>query len=237
MTSLPFPLTSTSSSVHRAVDLCDGDDDPLPPSPFPPAPPAGGTGLLWWLYVDHRLYGNQTVAVDGGEEEGALPSWDSGRGLLVSAAAASVFTVGGRGLVYRVLEKEGSPSLSPHHHFPPLHYFTQPPPLLSTPPTSPPLPSPHCPCSSLPVLLLFFLSLFRLHLPLCPSPHPPPGDPAPADVLHEEACGPDSGAVPCGRKGLPAPPSAQPAALHHLSAAAALLALLAAGAALPGDQR
>lgn len=44
--------------------------------------------------MDHRLYGNQTVAVGGGEEEGALPSWDSGRGLLVSAVAASVFTVG-----------------------------------------------------------------------------------------------------------------------------------------------
>lgn len=91
------------------------------------------------------------------------------------------------------------------------------------------------------MVLLFFLSLFLqhllLHLLLCTSPTSPPGDPAPADVLYEETCGPDGGAVPRGREGLPAPPSAQPAALHHLSAAAALLAVLAAGAALPGDQR
>lgn len=72
---------------------------------------------------------------------------------------------------------------------------------------------------------------------MCLSHILPQGDPAPPDVLYEEACGPDGGVVPRGREGLPAPPSAQPAALHHLSAAAALLALLAAGAALPGDQR
>lgn len=107
--------------------------------------------------MDHRLYGNQTLAVVGVEEEGAVPSWDSGRGLLVSAAAASVFTVRGSGHL-RVLEKEGSPPLSPHH----------PPPLLSTPPSAD-----SSPFSALSLLLLFSLSLFLLSY-FVPLPHPPP---------------------------------------------------------------
>uniref|UniRef100_A0A8D0ACG0 Choline transporter-like protein n=1 Tax=Sander lucioperca TaxID=283035 RepID=A0A8D0ACG0_SANLU len=41
-----------------------------------------GTSVLWWLYIDHRLYGNATVAIA-----------DSGQALLVYAAAATVFTM------------------------------------------------------------------------------------------------------------------------------------------------
>ncbi|XP_047441773.1 choline transporter-like protein 1 isoform X1 [Mugil cephalus] len=53
-----------------------------------------GTSVLWWLYVDHRLYGNDTSS-KGKEEakEEVDIRRDSGQALLVYAAAATVFTV------------------------------------------------------------------------------------------------------------------------------------------------
>ncbi|XP_068181976.1 choline transporter-like protein 1 isoform X2 [Antennarius striatus] len=48
-----------------------------------------GTSVLWWLYIDHRLYGNDTTTKDT-KEEG---SRDSGQALLVYAAASTIFTV------------------------------------------------------------------------------------------------------------------------------------------------
>ncbi|XP_051275844.1 choline transporter-like protein 1 isoform X3 [Dicentrarchus labrax] len=57
-----------------------------------------GTSVLWWLYIDHRLYGNDTVtkgmkeAKDEAKEEVAV-SRDSGQALLVYAVAATVFTI------------------------------------------------------------------------------------------------------------------------------------------------
>ncbi|XP_063732961.1 choline transporter-like protein 1 isoform X2 [Eleginops maclovinus] len=53
-----------------------------------------GTSVLWWLYIDHRLYGNATSSHLREElrEEGAELR-DSGQALLVYAAAATVFTV------------------------------------------------------------------------------------------------------------------------------------------------
>ena len=62
---------------------------------------SAGTSVLWWLYIDHRLYGNATSSRlreelrEEGEElraEGAELR-DSGQALLVYAAAATVFTV------------------------------------------------------------------------------------------------------------------------------------------------
>ncbi|XP_062847029.1 choline transporter-like protein 1 isoform X2 [Trichomycterus rosablanca] len=56
----------------------------------------GGTSVLWWLYIDHRLTMNQTVAIDlkeaetDGETE--IPR-DHLQGLLVYATSATVFTV------------------------------------------------------------------------------------------------------------------------------------------------
>ncbi|KAI4792622.1 hypothetical protein KUCAC02_033249 [Chaenocephalus aceratus] len=60
-----------------------------------------GTSVLWWLYIDHRLYGNATSSHLREElrEEGAelraegAELRDSGQALLVYAAAATVFTV------------------------------------------------------------------------------------------------------------------------------------------------
>ncbi|KAM6980359.1 choline transporter-like protein 1 [Aplochiton taeniatus] len=54
-----------------------------------------GTSVLWWLYIDHRLTGNETSTKEGKEdqeskEEGAR---DKAQGLLVYAIAATVFTV------------------------------------------------------------------------------------------------------------------------------------------------
>lgn len=51
---------------------------------------SGGTGVLWWLYVDHRLYGNHTDIKDTKEEES---NGSSSQELLVYAIAATVFTV------------------------------------------------------------------------------------------------------------------------------------------------
>uniref|UniRef100_UPI0037E94987 choline transporter-like protein 1 isoform X3 n=1 Tax=Semicossyphus pulcher TaxID=241346 RepID=UPI0037E94987 len=53
-----------------------------------------GTSVLWWLYIDHRLYGNDTsskVMKEVKEEEEL--SKDSGQALLVYAVAATVFTI------------------------------------------------------------------------------------------------------------------------------------------------
>uniref|UniRef100_A0A3B5AR34 Choline transporter-like protein n=1 Tax=Stegastes partitus TaxID=144197 RepID=A0A3B5AR34_9TELE len=53
-----------------------------------------GTSVLWWLYIDHRLYGNDTstkVPKEGKEE--VEVSRDSGQALLVYAVAATVFTI------------------------------------------------------------------------------------------------------------------------------------------------
>ncbi|XP_036431642.1 choline transporter-like protein 1 isoform X1 [Colossoma macropomum] len=57
----------------------------------------GGTGVLWWLYIDHRLTMNETVAKDlkevketNGETEA---SKDHMQALLVYAISATVFTV------------------------------------------------------------------------------------------------------------------------------------------------
>ncbi|KAK5924513.1 hypothetical protein CgunFtcFv8_017122 [Champsocephalus gunnari] len=60
-----------------------------------------GTSVLWWLYIDHRLYGNATSSHLREElrEEGAelraegAELRDSGQALLVYAAAATVFTI------------------------------------------------------------------------------------------------------------------------------------------------
>ncbi|XP_042338197.1 choline transporter-like protein 1, partial [Plectropomus leopardus] len=47
-----------------------------------------GTSVLWWLYIDHRLYGNDTTPK---VKEDVIR--DSGQGLLVYAVAATVFTI------------------------------------------------------------------------------------------------------------------------------------------------
>ncbi|TDH07265.1 hypothetical protein EPR50_G00104080 [Perca flavescens] len=61
-----------------------------------------GTSVLWWLYIDHRLYGNTTVSMvtppklkeaSGEEEAAATVAKDNGQALLVYAAAATVFTL------------------------------------------------------------------------------------------------------------------------------------------------
>ncbi|XP_023815286.1 choline transporter-like protein 1 isoform X2 [Oryzias latipes] len=55
-----------------------------------------GTGVLWWLYIDHRLYGNDTspkLPKEAKEEMKAELSADSGQALLVYAVSASVFTI------------------------------------------------------------------------------------------------------------------------------------------------
>ncbi|XP_074505620.1 choline transporter-like protein 1 isoform X1 [Sebastes fasciatus] len=49
-----------------------------------------GTSVLWWLYIDHRLYGNDTTTKVKEEVEVVR---DSGQALLVYAAAATVFTI------------------------------------------------------------------------------------------------------------------------------------------------
>ncbi|XP_070769114.1 choline transporter-like protein 1 isoform X1 [Enoplosus armatus] len=54
-----------------------------------------GTSVLWWLYIDHRLYGNDTTTKVMKEEakEEVEVSRDSGQALLVYAVAATVFTI------------------------------------------------------------------------------------------------------------------------------------------------
>ncbi|XP_064199610.1 choline transporter-like protein 1 isoform X4 [Anguilla rostrata] len=49
----------------------------------------GGTGVLWWLYVDHRMNANETTVVKEEQES----SSDNTQALLVYAIAATVFTV------------------------------------------------------------------------------------------------------------------------------------------------
>ncbi|XP_076594608.1 choline transporter-like protein 1 isoform X1 [Chaetodon auriga] len=53
-----------------------------------------GTSVLWWLYIDHRLYGNDTTTKEMKEvKEEVEVSRDSGQALLVYAVAATVFTI------------------------------------------------------------------------------------------------------------------------------------------------
>ncbi|XP_041653424.1 choline transporter-like protein 1 isoform X2 [Cheilinus undulatus] len=53
-----------------------------------------GTSVLWWLYIDHRLYGNDTTSkVTKESKEDEEGRKDSGQALLVYAAAATVFTI------------------------------------------------------------------------------------------------------------------------------------------------
>ncbi|XP_070819104.1 choline transporter-like protein 1 isoform X1 [Chaetodon trifascialis] len=53
-----------------------------------------GTSVLWWLYIDHRLYGNDTTTKVMKEvKEEVEVSRDSGQALLVYAVAATVFTI------------------------------------------------------------------------------------------------------------------------------------------------
>ncbi|XP_071313258.1 choline transporter-like protein 1 isoform X2 [Trachinotus anak] len=53
-----------------------------------------GTSVLWWLYIDHRLYGNDTSSKEAKEmKEEVEVSRDSGQALLVYAVAATVFTI------------------------------------------------------------------------------------------------------------------------------------------------
>ncbi|XP_067454390.1 choline transporter-like protein 1 isoform X1 [Thunnus thynnus] len=57
-----------------------------------------GTSVLWWLYIDHRLYGNDTttkVTKEVKEEvkEEVEIRRDNGQALLVYAIAATVFTI------------------------------------------------------------------------------------------------------------------------------------------------
>lgn len=55
---------------------------------------SAGTSVLWWLYIDYRLYGNDTSSkVLKEAKEEVEVSRDSGQALLVYAVAATVFTV------------------------------------------------------------------------------------------------------------------------------------------------
>ncbi|KAM8908526.1 choline transporter-like protein 1 isoform 4-T4 [Spinachia spinachia] len=49
-----------------------------------------GTSVLWWLYIDHRLYGNYTT--NQVKEEAELNT-ENGQALLVYAGAATAFTI------------------------------------------------------------------------------------------------------------------------------------------------
>uniref|UniRef100_A0A673AGY7 Choline transporter-like protein n=1 Tax=Sphaeramia orbicularis TaxID=375764 RepID=A0A673AGY7_9TELE len=52
-----------------------------------------GTSVLWWLYIDHRLYGNDTtVKITKEVKDEVEVRRDSGQALLVYAIAATVFT-------------------------------------------------------------------------------------------------------------------------------------------------
>lgn len=51
-----------------------------------------GTSVLWWLYIDYRLYGNATSSKEL-KEEAKEEARDNGQALLVYAASATVFTV------------------------------------------------------------------------------------------------------------------------------------------------
>ncbi|XP_016522028.1 choline transporter-like protein 1 [Poecilia formosa] len=54
-----------------------------------------GTSVLWWLYIDHRLYANDTSSKDPTEAKQEAPEGqrDGGQALLVYAAAATIFTI------------------------------------------------------------------------------------------------------------------------------------------------
>ncbi|MEQ2208118.1 hypothetical protein XENOCAPTIV_026108, partial [Xenoophorus captivus] len=53
-----------------------------------------GTSVLWWLYIDYRLYGNDTSSkvLKDLKEEVKEELRDNGQALLVYAASATVFT-------------------------------------------------------------------------------------------------------------------------------------------------
>ncbi|XP_055745163.1 choline transporter-like protein 1 isoform X2 [Salvelinus fontinalis] len=54
----------------------------------------GGTSILWWLYIDHRLTVNETLSKETEDaKEEAEMSRDKAQALLVYAIAATVFTV------------------------------------------------------------------------------------------------------------------------------------------------
>ncbi|XP_071266778.1 choline transporter-like protein 1 isoform X1 [Salvelinus alpinus] len=57
----------------------------------------GGTSILWWLYIDHRLTVNETISKETADTEDAKEeaemSRDKAQALLVYAIAATVFTV------------------------------------------------------------------------------------------------------------------------------------------------
>lgn len=65
---------------------------------------SAGTSVLWWLYIDHRLSGNDTLTTTKKEpREEAEFRRDGKQTLLVYAVAATVFTVRkGADLVPRV---------------------------------------------------------------------------------------------------------------------------------------
>lgn len=65
---------------------------------------SAGTSVLWWLYIDHRLSGNDTLTKTRKDpREEAEFRRDGKQTLLVYAVAATVFTVGeGADLVLRV---------------------------------------------------------------------------------------------------------------------------------------
>ncbi|KAF7647453.1 hypothetical protein LDENG_00172240 [Lucifuga dentata] len=53
-----------------------------------------GTSILWWLYIDHQLYGNNTTTKTTKEEKEEVDViHDSSQGLLVYAISATVFTI------------------------------------------------------------------------------------------------------------------------------------------------
>ncbi|XP_028315076.1 choline transporter-like protein 1 isoform X2 [Gouania willdenowi] len=51
-----------------------------------------GTSVLWWLYIDHRLYGNETTTAVPKPKSQSQFSKDRGQTLLVYAGAATAFT-------------------------------------------------------------------------------------------------------------------------------------------------
>uniref|UniRef100_A0A8C2X170 Choline transporter-like protein n=1 Tax=Cyclopterus lumpus TaxID=8103 RepID=A0A8C2X170_CYCLU len=78
-------LTTMITFYDTSVPLYDPHGDHSLHLGRPP-----GTSVLWWLYIDHRLYGNSTT---NKVQEDVELSRDSGQALLVYAGAATVFTI------------------------------------------------------------------------------------------------------------------------------------------------